>query len=699
MGRILNTQRYPIKQNPSLADYVIGTDSEQNGKTVNFPLSAFGGENGGLQNNRFKLIKLGIANSIQEVVELINNITPAITVLADEIPIFSTIKPPQNLGDPSQAINYGLSEIGKGIYGVGGDTVVTSTNPFIIEKSLFTLGFNPDDIINSVVIDLGEVADGDFVAAINESLDTYVIEAGTNWFFEGTVGGVRTLYGWQGSNGTYGNGGTTAVSSDLFLIISESDIPTSEPSGFEKIDEGSGIGLRIIGRNPDNHGVIGDGAIDGTFSDIAGDFGATGPLSIAFGQRTTASGYYSFVHGFNNQASGVFTTVFGYDNSSNGYASFMQGYSNTEVGQGFSFTGGQNNNNGTSAGFMSGVDLISTAGVGTAILGTANQEVIGFNNGTAETQPMIIIGCGTHTTPSGSPWTAVKRENLLVGLRNGEFTLPITTISTIDAEATGRQVVTREWVEAQGFGGLSFVATLILNADGNARYNRDENNYGDVGIDAMDFSFSTSPSSTRGATGLRSVAFGLNTIASASNSMAVNSGTQAIGTNAFACGTLTLAGGSGSFAAGNSTTANGFRATAFGDLSNASGDKSFVAGDNNNASSFLETVFGSYATNYTPISESVFNSSDRIFTIGIGTNLANRADGFTMLKNGRIGIGIDNFESDIRQEKLIVDGSVRLQELILTNLPVFADEAAAGVGGLATDTVYKTATGELRIKL
>lgn len=37
--------------------------------------------------------------------------------------------------------------------------------------------------------------------------------------------------------------------------------------------------------------------------------------------------------------------------------------------------------------------------------------------------------------------------------------------------------------------------------------------------------------------------------------------------------------------------------------------------------------------------------------------------------------------------------------LMLTNLPTYADEAAAVTGGLATNTVYKTATGELRIKL
>ena len=46
---------------------------------------------------------------------------------------------------------------------------------------------------------------------------------------------------------------------------------------------------------------------------------------------------------------------------------------------------------------------------------------------------------------------------------------------------------------------------------------------------------------------------------------------------------------------------------------------------------------------------------------------------------------------------LEVGGTITSTDLILTGLPVHADEAAAAA--LATDTVYMTATGELRIKL
>lgn len=47
--------------------------------------------------------------------------------------------------------------------------------------------------------------------------------------------------------------------------------------------------------------------------------------------------------------------------------------------------------------------------------------------------------------------------------------------------------------------------------------------------------------------------------------------------------------------------------------------------------------------------------------------------------------------------ELFVDGAdLRIK---LPNLPEYADEAAAIAGGLSSNTMYKTATGELRIKL
>lgn len=48
-------------------------------------------------------------------------------------------------------------------------------------------------------------------------------------------------------------------------------------------------------------------------------------------------------------------------------------------------------------------------------------------------------------------------------------------------------------------------------------------------------------------------------------------------------------------------------------------------------------------------------------------------------------------------EQSRVPGPLQASTLVLTNLPVFADNATALSGGLALGTVYRTATGELRI--
>jgi hypothetical protein len=56
---------------------------------------------------------------------------------------------------------------------------------------------------------------------------------------------------------------------------------------------------------------------------------------------------------------------------------------------------------------------------------------------------------------------------------------------------------------------------------------------------------------------------------------------------------------------------------------------------------------------------------------------------------------VRNFSVFAQQTR--VPGPLRATTITLTNLPVFADNAAALAGGLADGDVYRTATGELRI--
>jgi|LakMenEpi03Oct11_1017367.scaffolds.fasta_scaffold01073_1 hypothetical protein len=89
----------------------------------------------------------------------------------------------------------------------------------------------------------------------------------------------------------------------------------------------------------------------------------------------------------------------------------------------------------------------------------------------------------------------------------------------------------------------------------------------------------------------------------------------------------------------------------------ASGDYSTAMGTETTAKSFSETSLGSLNTDYTPISATSFEPTDRLLVVGNGGS-GNPSDAFTILKNGKTAIGIDNFETTTSLSKLQVNGVV-----------------------------------------
>lgn len=166
------------------------------------------------------------------------------------------------------------------------------------------------------------------------------------------------------------------------------------------------------------------------------------------------------------------------------------------------------------------------------------------------------------------------------------------------------------------------------------------------------------------ASGQSSFAFGSDATASASGSIAIGIGTTANEQASTAMGIFSIASNPGAFAVGTNGTNN----------TTASGESSVAIGRSVLARSFSESAFGSYTTDYTPVGVvsgdiSTFDDNDRLFTVGNGLDDDNRSDAFTILKDGRVGIGYDNFETTPYDDYdiLQVNGRVRATDLIVEN--------------------------------
>lgn len=167
--------------------------------------------------------------------------------------------------------------------------------------------------------------------------------------------------------------------------------------------------------------------------------------------------------------------------------------------------------------------------------------------------------------------------------------------------------------------------------------------------------------------GYNSVGFGTNTFAYGSYSTAMGfrtdagpyatamgSYSSAVGSYSTSMGSNTMSLGDYSFASGNSSVATGSHSTAMGYNSEALGLSSTAIGEDVRAYSYCEVVVGRYNTVYTPASATSFNASDRIFTVGNGSNISNKSDAMVILKNGNIGVGT----STPNKAKLEINGAI-----------------------------------------
>jgi len=196
--------------------------------------------------------------------------------------------------------------------------------------------------------------------------------------------------------------------------------------------------------------------------------------------------------------------------------------------------------------------------------------------------------------------------------------------------------------------------------------------------------------------GYRSVAMGLNTIASGFFSTAIGSHTTASGGNSTAMGSSTIASGETSTAMGSSTNASGGYSTAMGSSTAASGHFSTAMGQSTNASGQNSIAMGAmtHASGNVSTAMGVGSIASGAYSTAMGTETIASSFGVNAL--GRFNIGGGNANSWIPTDPLIEIGNGSSAEARNNALTVLKN----GNMGLGTHTpsaqmhIHGTGTGQ-----
>ncbi|NMH29186.1 tail fiber domain-containing protein [Flavobacterium silvaticum] len=397
----------------------------------------------------------------------------------------------------------------------------------------------------------------------------------------------------------------------------------------------AGTGVRMLW-NP-RKAAFRVGGVIGTNWDDAN----TGANSFASGESTRASGQYSTALGKSNIASGYGAIAMGENTNSTGTTSSSFGYQTTASGTDATAMGTQSVASGSSSLAVGNTNTASgnaSAAIGTAVTaGSLNEMALGrfSTTYTPGTNGANAFNLTDRILSVGNGSDASNRSNALIILKNGLATLPSVTNTLIAAEPTGKAIVTKEYLAANGGATLDEAydhggagAGRSITADAGAVSIIGTDGFQVTGTNNAGATLSLSGAGTRMFFYPRKSAFraGLVT-ASQWDDVNIGSASVAFGSNSAASGTAATALGGNTIASAEYSTALGFGST-------ASGNTSFAAGQNTSALSFSETTLGRFNTTYTPLSASAWNTADRLFSVGNGTSATVRSNALTILKNG-----------------------------------------------------------------
>ena len=327
---------------------------------------------------------------------------------------------------------------------------------------------------------------------------------------------------------------------------------------------------------------------------------ASGDCTTAMGRFTTASGNRATAMGGYTTASGIYSTAMGYYTTASDYVSTVIG---------------QYNSSGSSATSATSFSTSNTA---------------------------FVIGNGADSSNKSDAFKVMFNGDTYV---SSSLYLAGTAIT-----ATAAEINLLDGVTAVGSGILSSVTE---NGNTGVRLSTSNtSNHGDIGSNAVDLSYSSSSSSTRGASGNYAVAMG------------------------------------------RETTASGNYSTAMGRETTASGKYSISMGRNTTASDFGSTVIGRYNSSGSSVTNSAtsFSTSNTAFVIGNGADSSNKSDAFKVMFNGDATVSNDLtvsgdvvISSDARLKSNVVSLGSTLPKLLQIDGKSYEMKGKQKIGVLAQE--------------
>lgn len=463
----------------------------------------------------------------------------------------------------------------------------------------------------------------------------------------------------------------------------------------------------------------------------------SGEMSVAIGQNSSSSGYYSTAMGQNAQSSNIFTMAIGVNAVASGlYSLALSTHSATASGDQSVAMGAYTTAAGNASTAM-GRQTLAAGFVSTAI-GERNAIRTGsLTSHPVETDALFQVGNGSSVTPNTS------FNNAMTILRNGHTAIGV---NGVEDDAKPTELLDLGGNEYQGEGGLRIRNINSFDYRGEVTDNivvaTPEGVLKTIAPTTLAIEpFQVAGSTTKATNNTQNIYqngnLGLGVFTTSLPIARLDVRGSIRGGNPI----LTAAIGNNSVAFGFQNTASGINSFAIGQSTIASGINSLSAGSRTVAAAQASTVIGSDNAIRTG-SANVQVATDAIFQIGNGDNPSSQSNAITVLKNGNTGIGISGLEDAAKPTELLDLGgkatagsggvkirninsaaytgsasdnlvvadaagilktinvsSISASELNFSSLPTYSDDSAAGIANLAAGKLYKTSTGEIRVKL